>query len=114
MTSKTPKPAGRGLFILVFSFSLLYTLGYMVVRMRHTRGHTRNRRSHHALKIGKKGLCPDCNSPKESHKACLNCGKYKGRQVLNVLAKVEKKEKKEKKKRIEQGKKEKDNTEKDS
>jgi large subunit ribosomal protein L32 len=66
----------------------------MVIRMRHTKGHTRNRRSHHALKNRKLTKCDNCDSLKERHKMCQTCGKYKGRVVVNVLAKVEKKEKK--------------------
>jgi large subunit ribosomal protein L32 len=66
----------------------------MVVRMRATRAHRNNRRSHHWLK--EKGLskCPDCGASIISHIACSNCGKYKGRLVINVQARLDKKAKK--------------------
>jgi large subunit ribosomal protein L32 len=59
--------------------------------MRHTRGHTRNRRSHHALKSTGAILCVDCGQPKLKHIACASCGKYKGRDVLAKPEKAEKK-----------------------
>ena len=68
----------------------------MVNHMRHTRSQTRQRRSHHALKNAILSVCPDCKQPVKSHTVCANCGKYKGRQVLNVQAAIEKKEKKQK------------------
>lgn len=64
----------------------------MVNHMRHTRGHTRNRRSHHALKAAGTILCADCGQPKRKHVACASCGKYKGRDVLSKQAKADKKE----------------------
>ena len=42
-------------------------------------------------------LCKDCGSPKAPHGVCAICGKYKGRQVLDVHSKIAKKEKKAKK-----------------
>jgi large subunit ribosomal protein L32 len=29
-------------------------------------------------------VCPDCGAKKRRHFACSECGKYKGRQVVNV------------------------------
>ncbi len=62
----------------------------MVVRMRHTRAHTANRRSHHALKAHTLALC-ECGSPRVSHRACPNCGRYRGRVVVDLVKKAEKK-----------------------
>jgi len=70
----------------------------MVIRMRHTRAHTANRRSHHALETTSLNLCKECGSPKTPHSVCQVCGKYKGRQVLDVHSKIAKREKKAKEK----------------
>jgi len=66
--------------------------------MRHNRSQTGNTRSHHALTAPALTLCKDCGSPKSQHTVCLVCGKYKGRQVIDVHAKLAKKEKKAKEK----------------
>ncbi len=63
----------------------------MVIRMRHTRAHTGNRRSHHAIKATNAALCPDCGHPRLPHTACPNCGKYKGKEVVNKAVKTTKK-----------------------
>lgn len=59
--------------------------------MRHTKGHTRNRRSHHALTAPRLSDCKDCGALHVRHKMCDICGKYKGKQIVDVMAKVEKK-----------------------
>ena len=65
--------------------------------MRHTSGHSGNRRSHHALTAVNASLCKDCGTPKRPHTACSNCGKYKGNDILAKKTKAPKKTKKEKK-----------------
>lgn len=69
----------------------------MVIRMRHTRAHTGNRRSHHALKSTNFTSCTNCNEPRKTHTVCSNCGFYRGRKVIDVVKKAEKKVAKAKK-----------------
>jgi large subunit ribosomal protein L32 len=42
------------------------------------------RRSHDALKTPGISLCPQCQEPKQSPRACPSCGSYKGKDVLGV------------------------------
>ena len=65
----------------------------MVVRMRHTRSHTANRRSHHALSDPRLSTCKDCNQAHIRHRMCEACGKYKGLQIIDIIAKTERKTK---------------------
>lgn len=76
----------------------------MVVRMRHNRSQTGNTRSHHALKASVLSLCKECGSPKSPHTVCSVCGKYKGKQIIDVHAKIAKREKKAKEKEKQAGK----------
>lgn len=64
----------------------------MVVRMRHTRAHTANRRSHHALKAVSLAVCKNCGASHRPHHMCLECGFYKGRQVMDLKAKKDARE----------------------
>ncbi len=70
----------------------------MVVRMRHTRSHTRNRRSHHALKGMPIAVDGKTGTPHLRHRASLTTGIYRGRQVIDVMKRVEKKTAKQSKK----------------
>ncbi len=55
--------------------------------MRHTRAHTANRRSHHALKAPTLATCSNCQAKHRPHHMCLGCGFYKGRMVVDMTAK---------------------------
>lgn len=59
----------------------------MVIRMRHTRSHTANRRSHHALEAVALATCSNCGAKHRPHHMCLECGFYKGRMVVDMTAK---------------------------
>ena len=61
----------------------------MVIRMRHTRSHTANRRSHHALTAPEMSVCKNCGAHHRPHHMCLVCGFYKGRIVIDMKAKTE-------------------------
>lgn len=64
----------------------------MVIRMRHTRSHTRNRRSHHALQGENISVDTKTGTPHLRHRASLKTGRYRDRQVLDPVAKLEKKQ----------------------
>lgn len=73
----------------------------MSIRMRHTKGHRNERRQH--LKLGQVNAasCPKCKSSVSPHTVCANCGTYRGRQMIDVLAKLTKRERKQKEKELE-------------
>ncbi|HYC83041.1 MAG TPA: 50S ribosomal protein L32 [Candidatus Paceibacterota bacterium] len=70
----------------------------MTVRMRHTRATTGDRRSHHALKPQRLSRCANCGAQALRHRACVTCGVYRGKQVIDVVAKQAKKTAKKKEK----------------
>ena len=76
----------------------------MVVRMRSTRSHTGNRRSHHALANVSFSKCENCKALKRRHTVCSGCGFYRGKKVLDLVKKTEKRQKKEKVKKAEASK----------
>ncbi len=76
----------------------------MVVRMRHTKSHTKNRRSHHALVGVSFVACKNCGALKKGHTVCMSCGHYNDKKVINLAEIAEKKAKKEKARKAEASK----------
>lgn len=66
----------------------------MVVRMRHTRSQRGNTRAHLHLSNPAVTLDKNTNVPHLRHRASTVTGQYKGRQVLDVQAKIERRTKK--------------------
>lgn len=54
----------------------------MVVRMRHTKSHSANRRSHHALKARALTASPE-GTVHPRHRVVLEGGTYRGRTLVN-------------------------------
>jgi large subunit ribosomal protein L32 len=44
----------------------------------------RMRRAQKKAEIANVTACPDCGAPTESHRACKQCGMYRGRKVLTI------------------------------
>lgn len=70
----------------------------MVVRMRSTRSHRNNRRSHFALRASALSACASCGKPRLSHALCPSCGSYRGKVITDMQARIDKKLKKQKEK----------------
>ena len=79
-------------FSIAFLHTFAIVLPTMVIRMRHTRAHTKNRRSHHALTAPTLASCANCGKEHRQHHMCLECGFYKGRQVMDLASQKEKRE----------------------
>ncbi|NLJ80600.1 MAG: 50S ribosomal protein L32 [Firmicutes bacterium] len=59
-----------------------------VPKRKHSKARTRSRKANwKRIKIMGSVACPNCHEPKLPHRVCLNCGTYKGRQVLTVKEK---------------------------
>lgn len=64
----------------------------MTVRMRHTKSHTRNRRSHHKADVAALSKDKETGTIHMRHRASSETGKYKGRSVIKKsVSKTEKK-----------------------
>lgn len=71
----------------------------MAVPKKRTASAKRNmRRSHHSMKKLQLSPCPRCARLLPSHTACPECGTYKGREVIDVMKKLDKQERKQKEK----------------
>lgn len=70
------------------------------MRQRHTKSRRNKRRSHHALKAQVLGVCAKCGQSVLPHQVCLKCGTFKGREVIDVLKKLDKRDKKKRQKEL--------------
>jgi large subunit ribosomal protein L32 len=53
-------------------------------KRRHSKRRSSTRRAHDFLKKPGLAECPECHNPTVPHRACPNCGKYKGREVIET------------------------------
>lgn len=58
----------------------------MVNRMRATRAHRDNRRSHHALDDVRLSKCSNCSAMHIRHTLCTTCGTYRGKKIIDMTA----------------------------
>ncbi|MEK7748056.1 MAG: 50S ribosomal protein L32 [Nitrospirota bacterium] len=55
---------------------------------KHSKARTRSRRTHEKLAPPTVVTCSQCNEPKRPHYACLSCGYYDGREVIEIKVKA--------------------------
>ncbi len=65
-----------------------------VPRHKHTRSSVGQRRMHIFITPAVLTVCQKCNASIKPHTVCKHCGYYKGREVIDVLGKLNKKERK--------------------
>jgi large subunit ribosomal protein L32 len=53
-----------------------------VPKKKMSRSRTRRRKAQWKLAAPRTIECPRCKSPKLPHRACANCGTYRGREVI--------------------------------
>ena len=71
-----------------------------VPKSRHTKSKKNRRRAHIFLKSPVLTNCPKCRKPILPHTACRYCGFYGGKEIINVLERLETKEKKKREKEM--------------
>ena len=72
-----------------------------VPKQRHNQSRRDRRRGNIFIKAPALVKCSKCGKPVLPHTVCGYCGFYKGKEYLNVMAKLEKKEQKRRAKEIE-------------
>jgi large subunit ribosomal protein L32 len=71
-----------------------------VPRHKHTRAKVGKTRMHKNIKRVVLNVCAKCGKPTLSHVVCRNCGFYKGKEIINVMADLSRKDKKAKEKEL--------------
>ncbi len=69
-------------------------------KQKHTKSRRNKRRANIFIKTPVLFACPKCAKPVLPHITCLNCGYYKGAEIIDVLKKLTKKERKQKEKEM--------------
>ncbi len=62
-------------------------------KKRHSKTRGRKRRTHWKASLPGMVECPQCKSPKLTHRICPVCGAYAGRQAMEIAVKETKKKK---------------------
>ncbi|MFC1619074.1 50S ribosomal protein L32 [Candidatus Neomarinimicrobiota bacterium] len=52
-------------------------------KRKHSHSRSAKRRTHWKLTPPQIATCPQCGQPKLPHRACANCGYYRGRPVIS-------------------------------
>jgi large subunit ribosomal protein L32 len=73
-----------------------------VPKKRHTKSSRNQRRMHLFLKKPNLSACSKCGKPVRQHMVCPACGFYKGKEVIDVLSKLDRKQRKAKEKEMAQ------------
>lgn len=59
-----------------------------VPKQKHSKSRTKRGRAHKKLVAKKLVKCSHCGKLKAPHQVCPNCGYYKDREIIDVLAKL--------------------------
>ncbi|HEX7071796.1 MAG TPA: 50S ribosomal protein L32 [Rhodothermales bacterium] len=59
-------------------------------RRKHSKARTSKRRAEYYNSLSAPQImeCPNCGTPKMLHRACPNCGHYRGRQVIERTERI--------------------------
>ena len=57
-----------------------------VPKRKTSKAKVRSRAGSHKRKLTSIATCPECGSPRQSHRVCPSCGTYGGRQVVTISA----------------------------
>jgi len=67
-----------------------------VPKKRHTKGSRNQRRMHIFIEKPNLLVCSKCGKPVKSHIVCPACGFYKGKEVVDVLSKLDRRQRRAK------------------
>jgi large subunit ribosomal protein L32 len=60
-----------------------------VPKKKMSRSRTRRRKAEWKVTAPNISTCPQCGDPKRSHRACANCGVYRGREFAEAVTERE-------------------------